>query len=433
MATTELISKYQKQPNTKGGNLGIYIPLISLYFFFEYGRPFNPLHIPSIISVVLFLGWVFSPQKHWSPQITCLLLFLGLMVLHIPLAVNTYSAYWTTYNLFIFFICVSIPLVHFVTSLRKFTFLTLSLILVFLYVAIYAVFHNGFGPSGAGGGQDQNYVGAAMAMAIPLSYYSLIVTKSSVKKLFFGSTLVFFVLATVIGLSRGGTVAVGAVILYLLFKSTRNLQGIIILSSLVLSVLTFAAPSYWEEMSTITNTKEETVNMRFEVWKISLRIFKDNPIIGVGPGNFQWNIEGHQSEEQFENIGRSLSGSIVTHSMFFEILAEFGTVGILLFGAILYYNYRDLKYINKKGKEMAEWLNNPKVDLRFGEKKAVAKDITTAQHYGHALAGSIFGCLVAGIFLSLFYFSYFWILTAMVISLRQVTEERAYKFNARSI
>jgi len=65
-------------------------------------------------------------------------------------------------------------------------------------------------------------------------------------------------------------------------------------------------PGLLEEMSTISDTTEGTADLRLEVWKIGLRMFAANPVLGVGADNFRWVVGDYQSQEQSEKYGRSL-------------------------------------------------------------------------------------------------------------------------------
>src|SRR5881397_2727415 len=142
------------------GGVNFPVLLLALYMAFEYGRPSNALHIPMVISALLVLTWIFHPHKKWNVQIKCFLIFLGVMVIDIPLATNNYVAFWTTYIMVVLLLCISIPLIHVVDSLRKLALLINTWMIVFLYVGVWAIFHEGWGPAGALGAQDENYVGA---------------------------------------------------------------------------------------------------------------------------------------------------------------------------------------------------------------------------------------------------------------------------------
>src|SRR5262249_930208 len=147
--------------------------LLMVWIWVEYARPANPLGIPLVISSVLLVGWILSKDKHWSTQSTLLVAFLGVMALGVPLASNTFSAFWSLYSMPTILVCMCLPIPSLVTSVRKVRVWIYTFVAVAFYVGLWAVFNRGYGPSGAAGGQDENYVAAMMGMAISFSYFSI--------------------------------------------------------------------------------------------------------------------------------------------------------------------------------------------------------------------------------------------------------------------
>jgi hypothetical protein len=48
-------------------------------------------------------------------------------------------------------------------------------------------------------------------------------------------------------------------------------------------------------------------------------------------------------------------------------------------------------------------------------------DLRKAKYYAHAIRGGLLGYLVAGIFLSVFAYPHFWIMTALTVALKETT------------
>lgn len=414
----------------KKEKLGLIFILYLVYIFMDYGRPPNPMKIPMMISIISFLGWVLLPTKKWNTQIVCFILFLGVMGLGgLIMARNSYSAFWITYGAVVKLVFICIPLIHFVNSFRKVTIFINTLLVVFLYIGIFAVFSGGVGPSGSGGGQDENYVASAMTIGMPLAYFSYFLAQKTSRKMLFGGMLAIFIMAVVVGFSRGGFVSMVAVFAYLFVMAPKKVRGGFIGILVVAGLLTFASPAYWKEMKTITDTKEETADLRLETWSIAWRMFLHNPLLGVGPGNFYWNIGDYQSEEQWEKYGRRLA--LVTHSLYFELLSDLGIAGAILFFFIIYTNYKDTRFVIRQKQEQEMHLQSGKISLPPEEQKAFLADLTRAQHYAYALIGSFIGFLSSALFLSMLYFSYFWILTALTVALKEVTVDRIEKVTGK--
>src|SRR6267143_3364509 len=98
--------------------LGFFFVLLLLYLVFEYGRPSHPLGIPMVISALLLGGWLVSHNtgRKLSPQILCFFGFVVLMVVGVPMATNSYSAFWAAYGMATLLLCICAPMIRFVVG-----------------------------------------------------------------------------------------------------------------------------------------------------------------------------------------------------------------------------------------------------------------------------------------------------------------------------
>ena len=265
--------------------IGFYVALLLVYPFFEYGRPANPLSIPMVLSSLLFMGWVCARNKTWHPQVAYFFVLIAHMCFGTVLAVNTYSAFWQTYSFTVTLVGTCIPLIHFVTSFRKLTAFIHALVGAFLYVALYAMSHNGVGP----GWQDENYVAAAMCMAFPFAYFSIFLARRVLTKVLFAVLSGIFVTTVIVSYSRGGFLGLAVVPVHCILRSPKASPVYLVGPALAATIAVSATPAYWTEMKSIGDIREKTIEFRLDLWTIALRMFEDNPIAGVGPGNFVWN------------------------------------------------------------------------------------------------------------------------------------------------
>jgi O-antigen ligase len=93
--------------------------------------------------------------------------------------------------------------------------------------------------------------------------------------------------------------------------------------------------------SFINNSLSTGDTLRFDIWKIAVDMFLDNPILGIGYNQFQAFIEFLAPQYSLITIRE---GGFVTHNDFIRILVELGLIGFLPFIA---YVSRSLKYANK--------------------------------------------------------------------------------------
>jgi O-antigen ligase len=259
------------------------------------------------------------------------------------------------------------------------------------------------------GWQDENYAAALMTMAFPFAYFSIFVARKVLARVAFAMVAGLFMAAVVVSFSRGGFLGMAVVLLYCVLRSPKRWPLLLVGPALAVGIAVFATPEYWTEMETISDTHEKTAELRLDLWEIAFRMFQANPLTGVGPANFVWNAGDYQSEEQFARYQRSLAASAVTHSVYFELLAELGLAGMIVVGGTLYRNYGDLRFVARETKKEHEGAS------------ASSSDVRRARYYERAIAGSLIGVLTCGATVSILYYSYLWILTAMAVALKQAT------------
>jgi len=306
---------------------------------------------------------------------------------------------------------ICIPLINFTDTLPKLRHVVNALLGIFLYIAVYAILNAGYGPAGAAGGQDENYVAAAMNLAIPLAWFSVFAAKTKWKKLCFASLVCLYVLAIVVGQSRGGFVGLLCALGYSFMKSPN--KRLMILAAVAIGgfLLVVAGPSYWDEMRTITDTSEATADLRLEFWQIATREFLSYPLTGVGGGNFRWRMPEFQSLEQIAKFDRILVAEV--HSTYFQLLAEMGLAGCIVFGVILFRTYRDYRQVESLSDKAVERA------MEQGD-NASNEDWKWIQNYGRGLMAGLLGYLASVAFLSALYYSHLWIAVSLMVALRVI-------------
>jgi O-antigen ligase len=370
-----------------------------VWILFDIGRPPTPPGIPLVISAVLFVGWLNTKNKQWSPQTPWWFVLLAVVAIGIPLAPNTYGAYFNTRLLGTLFLTICLPLQALVTSVQRIRAWVLTLVAVAFYVGAWAVSHGGYGPSAANG-QDENYVATLMCMGIALAYFALFAEKRLIIRLMLGFAMLVCVAAMAVAdnPSRGGFLALCVVGVYCVARSPRKMLGFGILGVVALGLLAVAGPTFWNEIRSTTDYQAGTGDVRIEIWKAGLRMWQANPILGVGSGNFRWVIGDYQTAEQLAKFGRSLGGSIIAHSLPVELLAELGLLGVIPTVLLIGLTWIGLGKIRLAKPGAGQASRNP--------------DLVRLSCYADALRAGILAVLVNGVFLSLLYYSHLWVLLA---------------------
>lgn len=394
--------------------------LVLLFLLLDYGRPqtFFPvielLHPGWFVQGALFVCLISRRGFNLRyPQTKRFIILLAIMAVHVPITVNNYWAFQVFKGMFLYFI-VYLSIANFIDSYPKIERFIDVWIFTNLVCAIVGIINGGKVPYSSFMG-DENDFALVMNMAIPFAYFMFLQADSLNKKILYLCAVGFFVSAAVASLSRGGFIGLVAVGLFCWLKSPKKLLSmmIVILMGAVLYVR--APPTYWDDVKSIQNENVEkgTGQERWYSWQCGWRMFLDNPIIGVGQGNFPWNFERYEPPEG--NAGR-LHGGRAAHSIYFTLIPELGVAGTTLFFSLLYLSLRENKVILKAGKT-----NRPSKIQSEMNSEATEK-LYKLQHAVLGIQGALVGYLVSGVFLSVLYYPHFWLLLAFSLAIAKVAK-----------
>ncbi len=184
---------------------------------------------------------------------------------------------------------------------------------------------------GAGGMMgDNNQLAMAMAMLFPLSLY---LAKHTPHKLFKwpaigAAAMVPF--AAIGTQSRGGFVALAAVLFMLLMKSRRRFLLLGIAVPLAIGAVNFMPDSWMERMqSTEDATDDDSFLGRVGMWKFSTNLAADHPMVGGGFDVFYHRVLA----PEYMPYGYRMKAP---HSIYFEVLGEHGYMGLFFFLTLLF-------------------------------------------------------------------------------------------------
>jgi putative inorganic carbon (HCO3(-)) transporter len=243
---------------------------------------------------------------------------------------------------------------------------------------------------------DANDFATYAVSAMPLGIYFLHAGRRMVLRLFAAAGLVVLTLGFVWSGSRGGFIALAAVALFVVLRfSAIPLRWRLFAPALVAVVLlATASDQYWQQMGTIASDADynQTAEAgRLQIWRRGIGYMMDNPVLGLGPGNFQ-TAEGTLSplaERQQYGVGVRWNAP---HNSFVQIGAELGFPGLALYIAVIASAFYALR--------------------RAGD-------------LSPALTASLLGFVVGSFFLSLAYSEMLYTLVALAVGLRKVSAAHA--------
>jgi probable O-glycosylation ligase (exosortase A-associated) len=376
--------------------------LVVLVYILEFIRPqtsilpfLSPLKLPAIVTVVLFLIFLKGKKDFLKDRLMKLIMaFIFIVAFSVTYAVNTFYVYTITVAFFWMFfgvICSTILVLNDSERLVKF-----FRIWVYIQtgVALYVITHGGKGTGSFL--TDENDVALVLNMAIPYAFYFGYSNRSSkLMKLLMFACLFILVLAVGVSFSRGGLVGLVAVFLMLLIYSKRPFRNIIYVS-IFLTIfggifLSLLPDKYITDMQSMSDPEDNTRQHRIMHWATAWEMYKDNPVLGVGAGNYPWNFINYHHLTKYYNPHSRVRAGRAAHSLYFTLIPELGTIGVIIYSMLLYTTFSRLN----KTVKVREAAATDHIDF---EVLLIAKSIRV----------SIVGFLVTGLFITVLYYPPFW-------------------------
>lgn len=380
-------------------------------------------YVPTLLLGILGVLWLTAPKKTLSnPQTKYFALFLVILGIGAFGARNAYWAFKTTQSLFLYVFIPYLMVVQFVDTSDK----------VERYIRLYvfgSIFFIVLGLFGKGvvrisALEDENEFALFTNSVLPLAYFLVEVTTTNWKKYFYYAVVVLCILGTMITFSRGGLVGLCAVGLYIFVKGKHKVAALAIAGMFVLIVAAISTGDavrhggehrgnleyYLDDMMTMfaEGSSEGTGKERLESWKAGWSMFLDHPLVGVGPSNFgMWFQDYYQAygSIQPENMwGR------VAHSLYFTLIPETGLAGILVFGMMVWSNYRSHRQIVGLERRIGSLTDT--TNLAPDEKAKIRVEVRMLRCLSFGYCGALIAFLVTGAFITVLWYSYFWALAS---------------------
>ena len=248
---------------------------------------------------------------------------------------------------------------------------------------------------GAGEGSASffgNVADLGLAMAVVWGIvWALLVGKAEKKKLvrvFLIICFIVFFLAILFCGSRGAVVGAAAIVVVALARSPKKIGAVLLAIFFVLGVWLVLPDASKERFSSAWDWQNDAnASSRVMFWKVGLEMFEDNPVFGVGPGNFAEVNPTH----------------FVSHSLYIQVLAESGLVGTLSLAAIVVIFLR----LNARTRKRA-----------LTSSAAGRRSFEYCLAFGLDLA--LVGYLTSGVFLSVLYYPHLWVLLGLSVAVNRL-------------
>jgi O-antigen ligase len=256
---------------------------------------------------------------------------------------------------------------------------------------------------------DANDFATFAVTAMPFGLYFIHAGRTLRSRLLAAAALVILSLAFVNSGSRGGFIALVTVIAFVVIRYNSIALRWRLGATALVALVVFAAASdrYWTQMSTILsdadyNHTEESG--RLQIWSRGVGYMLQNPILGVGPNNFQA-AEGNLSafsERQQRGVGVRWNAP---HNSYLQAGAELGFPGLALFLLLFVSAFVALRRSSRV-------------------ERALRAAGVAWPRLAPALTASLIGFAVGAFFLTLAYSEMLFTLLALAVALQKVTANR---------
>ena len=389
------------------------------FFVFEYLRPqdvLTPLRLlklGSILSLLTFIGLITefrSLKAVIGSPIPRLFIYFAMACIASVVVVNNHFYWYMRTEGYIVMLLVSVlPLLVLIQTKDDLLLFTRAWTFSIGLVALYVIQNGGQGP---GGFQlDENDVALSLCVGIAFATYLRQLSSTSLGRFLWFLCVISCVVGVVATNSRGGFLGMCATFGALWWFGDKRLRNLILGMCALLVVvpifLLLAPAEYVEEIYSIADTGDSTRNKRLDMWWYGWVMFLDNPLIGVGIGNFPWTVHEYQMATEAISSGEEKwYGGRASHSLWFTLLPELGSAGAVIFGLILFRSYQVLGRLGSSRDHVTKLL-------------------------ARAISAAIIAVLVNGTFLSILLYPQLWHLFAYAAILAKLFDPETSPESAR--
>lgn len=369
--------------------------------------PIGDFPVAKIVALAALTVFLFERFAYGRPlsllprELKYLLVFLAMMFLSVPLALEPGEALDTILGVFIKVVLVFVLLINVVISYARLRQVMALTVLCGGGIAVGTLrsFLAGenlvatYRASGVGSGmfQNPNDLALALAMLIPLAVGLALTAKAFPGKVVYLASAGVMAAATITTYSRAGFLSLIACTTYMLGAvARRHRQAGLWAACAGLALVIFAPPDYGLRVLSIFDTSLDPVSSataRADVLTRSLQVAAFNPkvwAVGVGVANFHI-VSVHE---------------LVNHNAYLEVLTEIGLPAFVLYLLFLASAFRGLRLIARSS-------------VRRGDHEALS--LTAI-----AIRASLVAYLVGSFFASVAYLWYLYYPAGYAVCLRQI-------------
>jgi len=385
--------------------------LLLVYFFFEYIRPqslYSLLDIipwTKLILIMILLTVFLDKSVHWVGN-TLNKQFIIFCLIVIASGINAYSpsVSWTEHTVLLNWFLLYFLVINIVNTEKR----------LFLFIIAYLLFSFKMAQHGALGFAARGFAFTSWGLigspgwfrnsgefAIQMLIYGplAISVVISLKKYWGKYKLWFLYFAAASGIisvigasSRGAQLGLVGIVLVFLLKLKGGVKGIVLLAILSYGLYQVLPEEQLQRFNSMGT--DNTSLQRFAYWEVGMSIIEEFPVLGIG--YFNWMEYVRHLYPDGLGVYHVVQ---LPHNIYIQVASEQGYLGLLMFILMALTAF----YLNYKTRKTTEMLENKFLyNLSYG------------------LDAGLIGYLIAGTFVTVFYYPFFWIQISMIVALYSV-------------
>jgi probable O-glycosylation ligase (exosortase A-associated) len=243
---------------------------------------------------------------------------------------------------------------------------------------------------------DNNALGLALNMCIPILFFLAREEKNTKLKWFLRICFLCAILGVILTYSRGGLLGLAVVVTAITLKTRHKVAGAFFMVVAAFLILTFAPSAWMDRMSRFAKGDlDSSANERLVAWETAWHFAHDYPLTGGG-----FNTLPDETVFQRYQLRPLPEGfkSTAPHSIYFQLLADHGFIGLALFLAVIASCFWSLRRVRR-----------------------VAQALPVARHlinYTHMIEVAVLGFMVSGAFLGFVYLDVIYQMVGTVVVLK---------------
>lgn len=217
---------------------------------------------------------------------------------------------------------------------------------------MFSVMKSGDMVRAVGGSNDPNLFALPILFALPLLTYYSFEARRWKWRIAAMAVGILCIAALIVSFSRGAALVLVALCVLLVFQHHKRLLprklGLVLMAVMVAIIVsaTLVPDTYWERQRSLIGEPDESLSRRSDYIKVAWDRFIASPIIGHGPGTFEylWAEKVYSGE-----IAQGPSGGVArhAHNVYLEIVVGMGAYGLIAYFCIILLtlrNFNEAKY-----------------------------------------------------------------------------------------